>query len=66
MYVVDKNTIAEAGTHDELIKQQGVYRKIWDSQMGEEPLNVGSIQKPVTEKANKNNPIDESDDITYN
>lgn len=36
VYVIDKNTIVETGTHDELLKRGGVYRRIWDSQMGED------------------------------
>lgn len=36
VYVIDKNTIVETGTHDELLKKGGVYRRIWDSQMGED------------------------------
>ena len=34
VFVVDKNTIAETGTHNELLKKNGIYSKIWNSQMG--------------------------------
>ena len=29
-----KNSISEAGNHDELINQNGIYKKLWDIQTG--------------------------------
>ena len=34
IYVIDRNCVAETGTHSELLAQKGVYCKIWNSQMG--------------------------------
>lgn len=61
VYVVDKNTIAETGTHDELLKQQGVYRKIWDSQMG----GKKHLNKQKTKIKAKKETIATNDEITY-
>ena len=32
IYVMDEGVIAEQGTHDELMKQQGIYYKMWNMQ----------------------------------
>lgn len=32
IYVLNDGTIAECGNHDELIKNQGVYEKMWNAQ----------------------------------
>lgn len=34
IFVVDRGTIAEVGTHEELIAANGIYRKLWDKQHG--------------------------------
>ncbi|HKL73726.1 MAG TPA: ATP-binding cassette domain-containing protein, partial [Clostridia bacterium] len=34
--VIDKNKVAEEGTHEELLIKNGIYRKIWSSQIGNE------------------------------
>ena len=34
--VLDKGRIAESGTHDELIRKNGIYREIFESQTGKE------------------------------
>lgn len=36
IYVVDNGRIAESGNHDELYKQNGIYRKLYDLQFPEE------------------------------
>ena len=32
--VIDKNNISEMGDHDELISENGIYKKLWDIQTG--------------------------------
>jgi len=32
--VIDDGSIAESGTHDELIKNDGVYKKLYEMQIG--------------------------------
>ena len=34
IYVIDKGTVAEMGTHAELIENDGIYRSLWDVQTG--------------------------------
>ena len=36
IYVLENGKIAAAGTHDELLRQSGIYRDIYDSQLGGE------------------------------
>ena len=62
VYVIDKNTIAETGTHDELLKQNGVYSKIWNSQMGE----TNKLTTKIDEAENQESiEIANEDVITY-
>lgn len=66
VYVVDKNKIAECGTHQELLDYGGVYRKIWDSQMGGESSYSICTQKTKQKKLESKTIIpDNSDEITY-
>lgn len=65
VYVIDKNTIAESGTHDELLKRQGVYRKIWDSQMGEESLPNSTNKNINIDLSADTVIIKDEDEITY-
>ena len=32
VYVMDKGIIAESGTHEELLKRNGTYAKLWSTQ----------------------------------
>ncbi|HAS6077390.1 TPA: type I secretion system permease/ATPase [Vibrio vulnificus] len=34
IFVLDKGQVAESGTHDELVAQQGLYAKLWKQQVG--------------------------------
>jgi len=34
IYVMDCGEIAEFGTHDQLLAQQGIYANLWDLQVG--------------------------------
>lgn len=44
--VFDKGKIVEDGTHSELLKTNGLYRKLWDTQVGEFlPENNNSDQE---------------------
>ena len=40
--VLDKGRLVQSGTHDELIKQPGIYQRVWtlQSMMDEELLNI--------------------------
>jgi ATP-binding cassette subfamily B protein len=63
--VIDKNTVAENGTHDNLLKQDGIYHKIWASQIGDDIAvsNTPKVkEKKPTEKAKA---ISKKDEITY-
>ena len=62
VYVIDKNTIAETGTHDELLKQNGVYSKIWNSQMGETNKVITKIDEAENQESIE---IANEDVITY-
>ncbi len=35
IYVIDRGTVAQSGTHDELVAVDGIYRTLWDVQTGE-------------------------------
>jgi ATP-binding cassette subfamily B protein len=34
IYVIDNGSVAQMGTHDELIGESGIYRSLWDVQTG--------------------------------
>jgi ABC-type transport system involved in cytochrome bd biosynthesis fused ATPase/permease subunit len=61
--VIDKNTVAEKGKHDELLSQNGIYKKIWSSQIGSEKLSKKVEAKPKPEI--KEIPVNPDDEITY-
>ncbi len=56
IYVVDKNEIAEAGTFNELINKDGIFNKIWNSQIGED-TGINRTVGKVKEKAAQNSKI---------
>ena len=64
VYVIDKNTVAECGTHAELLKRNGVYRKIWDSQTGEENTDDVRLKLQIKRKS-ETNQFNDGNDITY-
>lgn len=60
--VLNDNTIAESGKHEELLALNGIYKKIWVSQIGEEGLPKLNIkEKPKTKKEI----LLRGDEITY-
>jgi ATP-binding cassette subfamily B protein len=36
IFVLEKGSVAESGSHDELLKKDGLYARLWRSQIGEE------------------------------
>lgn len=34
IYVMDRGRIAEQGTHESLLKKQGIYKDLWEMQQG--------------------------------
>lgn len=56
--VMDKGKLVESGTHDELLNNNGVYKKLWNSQNSDINLNKN---KEIT----KNEEIVEGSEITY-
>lgn len=75
VYVIDNNAIAESGTHESLLAKGGVYRRIWDSQMGEGNSadsktsmlsKKGKQTKSKKKKSQTVSNINNSDDMTYN
>ncbi|HHT55824.1 MAG TPA: ATP-binding cassette domain-containing protein [Acholeplasma sp.] len=56
--VMDKGKLVESGTHDELLNNNGVYKKLWNSQNTDIKLNKN---KEIT----KNEEIVEGSEITY-
>ncbi|MDR1905436.1 MAG: peptidase domain-containing ABC transporter [Clostridiales bacterium] len=66
IYVVDKNAIAESGTHDELIKTGGIYARLWANQIGDDYYSERAKGKPENkEKAFKEAIPTITDEITY-
>ena len=65
IYVVHNNTIAECGKHDELLNANGVYRRIWDSQMGVD--KSADTEKAVAVKPMKSSApvVSGGDEVTY-
>jgi ATP-binding cassette subfamily B protein len=59
--VIDKNKIVEQGTHNLLLSANGVYRKIWDSQVGDDFAKL----KPKNQKIKSKRLAQKQDDITY-
>lgn len=43
--VVDHGKIIEDGSHEELLKKNGIYRKLWDMQVGGFIQEVESVKK---------------------
>lgn len=50
--VIDKGRVAAEGTHQDLMKRSGIYREIYDSQLGDGKIfNVNGAAKPAAEGA---------------
>lgn len=67
VYVVDKNTVVESGTHNELLELGGVYRKIWDSQIGTDcRKKAESTKRKQKKQLAEYEKLSLDDEITYN
>lgn len=65
VYVIDRNTIIESGTHEELLGREGVYSRIWDSQVGAMPAIIEQKKEIVNNDNSLKNETVDNDDITY-
>ncbi len=45
IYLMDAGRIVESGTHDELLQQNGLYRSIYDTQMGQVQSTLDDMKK---------------------
>ncbi len=63
IFVIDKNSMVESGTHDELINNNSVYKKIWNSQIGED-ISTNAIDE-VNYGNEAKEPITDMEIITY-
>ena len=39
--VIDKGKIKESGSHEELLKQNGIYKKLWDEYLKSADWKIG-------------------------
>lgn len=51
IYVLDEGRIAEAGTHEDLIAQRGIYAALWDVQTGQTALGLVGPSAPARASA---------------
>jgi|GEM_PF-4058773 len=42
IYVMERGIIAESGSHEDLLKNHGVYKKLWDAQQSLESFGKDS------------------------
>lgn len=45
--VIESGQITEMGTHDELLKQSGTYRRLYNMQFSDDAVPAGSAEAPV-------------------
>ncbi|HEX2918635.1 MAG TPA: ATP-binding cassette domain-containing protein, partial [Edaphobacter sp.] len=45
--VIEEGRITEVGSHDELIKKSGTYRRLYDMQFGEDAVGVVESESPI-------------------
>lgn len=62
--VIDNNTVAEKGTHTDLLEAKGMYHKIFTSQVGEDSNDKASKPNTKKEKTKASKKNDENE-ITY-
>ena len=41
IYVLEKGSLVESGTHTDLLAEEGVYAKLWNTQMDLEQYGIG-------------------------
>jgi ATP-binding cassette subfamily B protein len=64
--VIDNNRVVDTGTHSELIKSDGIYKKIWTSQVGDDSIK-SNRKKMQLENTKKEEPlpVNSDNEITY-
>lgn len=67
--VIDKNKVVENGKHSELLNNNGIYKKIWESQIGNDAdLKSQSVKEKSTSNSvvkNEIKTLTDDDEITY-
>jgi len=69
IYVMDDGKVIESGTHDELLRKDGFYCKLWESQVGEMPSTKrehgNASENKAVEKTELKDNKDDGDEIEY-
>ena len=65
IFMIAEGKIAESGTHDELVAKQGLYWKMWSSQVGNDLPPAGGSGSVPAEPPDKDEPNDDSKDDSF-
>lgn len=60
IYVMESGRIVESGTHDDLIQLDGLYHKLWLTQMGSGPLHEEDVERSI-----EIDEIDDGEEVEY-